>query len=111
MMMAGLFKGQDRRGEARVGVNLPAVALPSHSRCLVKDLSAGGCRLQLPQPSRLPDTVVVVLLQTGIAHQGSVRWRDPDQVGIKFERSADLRGIVPAVFVEAKALWLRESQD
>jgi hypothetical protein len=106
-MIAGLFRGQDRRRETRIGVNLPAVVLPGHHRCMVKDLSEGGCRLQLAQPSRLPDSLVVVLLDKGVAHQGVVRWRETDQVGLKFERSADLRGMVPSVFIEAKALWLR----
>jgi hypothetical protein len=107
--MAKLFKGAERRRETRKSVNLPALALPGNTRCTVRDLSDGGCCIHLAQPSRLPQTVIIVLLDRGAAYQCSIRWRADDQVGVRFDRAADLRGIVPSVFVEAKAAWIRES--
>lgn len=99
-------QARDRRREQRVPVDVEARALPGGYPCRILDLSPSGARIRMPA-GLLPATFVLVEWSTGRAHQAQVRWREGPELGVRFLRSCDLRGMVPRTFVDAKAMWMR----
>jgi hypothetical protein len=96
---------KDRRREVRVSADIDARLLPGGLVCRITDRSAGGARVRLVQPGVLPTACVLVEWPTGRAHEAQVMWRQGSEAGLRFTRSCDLRGMVPAIFVDAKRLW------
>lgn len=99
------WSAKDRRREAREAVDIEARILPGGLPCRVSDLSGSGARLRLGQIAVLPAACILIEWSTGRAHQAEVVWRQGHEAGVKLLRSCDLRGMVPAPFVAAKALW------
>ena len=95
---------KDRRREDRLLVDLDARVLPGGAPCRILDMSAGGARVRM-HTALLAPTCVLVEWRSGRAYEAQVMWRENGEAGLKFSRSCDLRGIVPAPFVAAKALW------
>lgn len=53
--------------------------------CVMADLSATGARLQVNQPTTLPDEFILLLSHTGqLRRKCSVTWRAETEVGVKF---------------------------
>ena len=98
-------RSEDRRREPRSLVDLPARVYPGAVACTVCDRSASGARLRFAHSVVLPQTIIVVLWQSGQAHEAQVVWREGAEAGLKFLRAADLKGMVPAAFAGVKAAW------
>lgn len=79
--------------------------LPRAIACTVCDRSASGARLRFAHSVVLPQTIIVVLWQSGQAHEAKVMWRQGHEAGLQFQRTADLKGMVPAAFAAVKAAW------
>ncbi|MGP0091451.1 MAG: PilZ domain-containing protein [Xanthobacteraceae bacterium] len=59
------------------GDNAPA------SACGILDISDGGARLRVRQPSRMPDKFTVLLLGA-VRRQCAVVWRSTCEIGVRF---------------------------
>jgi hypothetical protein len=85
------------------------VALTAEQRhgCVVSDVSDTGARIDVQDSKILPDYFVLMLTSTGAARRYCrVMWRQPTQVGVKFERSlaeAAQATLAPKTAADAKA--------
>jgi hypothetical protein len=52
--------------------------------CTVRDLSADGARLQVPQSVPLPDTFELRVIQRQMCERCTMVWRRGDEVGVHF---------------------------
>ena len=79
-----------KRKAARRRVNVAAAILtddggPMICQCTMADVSDGGARLMVEDPSRVPESFVLVLSRGARAHRKCiVRWRAPAAVGVQF---------------------------
>lgn len=86
--------GSDRRRAARTALTLPAVVKSIDGRvqlpCSVKDMSATGAGVVLPQSYRpkvaadIPDEVLLVLPLDRLGIYGMITWRDGFKFGVRF---------------------------
>lgn len=74
---------------------------------LIVDISAGGARIRVRGGHALPDDFVLADPHTFQAHRCTVAWRRDAEVGVRFLRSHNLRGVVPGALQPAKAFCLR----
>lgn len=75
---------------------------------MIQDISANGARLRLEKAEGVADSLIVVDLSDGVAYEGTVAWRKPPEIGVRFSRRHNLKGLVPAQLRTAKALWQHE---
>lgn len=52
--------------------------------CVVRDISAKGARLRVPDAGAVPQEFELLLKQTGECRPARVRWRNGVEVGISF---------------------------
>lgn len=104
---SGLPPAADRRALPRLATALRGKIFPGGVDCIIKDYNERGARIQATDG--LPDAegLILVVWSTGLAFEGQVRWRSGEEVGLRFSRSSDFRGRVPAVFWDAREEWLR----
>lgn len=83
----------ERRFEERSPCALPATIVLAGGReplaCIVRDLSETGARIEIADPTRLPDEFELLLPAVPGADQRfrvKVRWRDHNMVGAEFLR-------------------------
>lgn len=57
--------------------------------CTVKNLSAGGARLRLPNLLGLPNNFELQIKKYGVTYPCDVVWRGGDQMGVQFDRLPD----------------------
>jgi hypothetical protein len=105
MSMAAQSSTQERRVSIRVPVRLDARAFPGDRPCLVRDLSAQGARIQFDEPGGGPDSVVLVLWDSGQAFEAQAVWWLNDEIGVRFIRACELDNSVPTTFQDAKQAW------
>src|SRR5579875_1309507 len=99
----------DRRAHPRFATSRNArliFSLYPSLDCTIVDISQGGARVELRKRGHVPQQGVLVDLVSGMAHQVGVVWSKRDELGLKFQRSQPLGGLVPAEFQEAKRHWL-----
>ena len=53
--------------------------------CVVRDISATGARLRVPDAGAFPEQFELLLKQTGEYRPAFVRWRRKGEVGVSFE--------------------------
>ena len=81
-----------RRKSERRRVNLMAVILAEGDgtkicQCTMADVSQGGTRLMVEQPSLIPESFVLVLAHGARIHRKcKVRWRSETAIGVQFIR-------------------------
>ena len=75
-----------RRSEDRTRTLLPAQITGAGRviECVLKDVSAKGARLRVPDASAVPDRFELFLKQTGEFRPATVRWRRVTEVGVSF---------------------------
>jgi hypothetical protein len=66
--------------------------------CVVRDISAKGARLRVPDAGAVPEKFELLLKQTGEYRPAHVRWRRKTEVGVLFlpERRAFGRRVTPS---------------
>jgi hypothetical protein len=77
--------GRERRRHQRVPL-LHSATIRDGERvidCLIRDISASGARLDIPQPPALPETVVLDIAAAGLLG-GRIVWRREGQAGFEF---------------------------
>jgi hypothetical protein len=79
-------KRRAKRRTVRYGAWL-ALADGSLSECVLSDISESGARLVVDDSAVVPEKFVLVLSLNGAARRGcKVVWRNPQQVGVKFDQ-------------------------
>jgi hypothetical protein len=73
--------------------------------CLVRDLSALGARLKLPEGQAVPPEVFFLELRSGVAHQARVVWRRHPEIGLEFTASFPLDSANHPDLQVLKKLW------
>ena len=53
--------------------------------CVVRDISATGARLRVPDAAAVPEQFELLLKQTGEYRPAFVRWRRKGEIGVSFE--------------------------
>jgi hypothetical protein len=105
---------RDKRRHPRVLVNRPCrlvqpKAAPTAGT--IVDISAGGARVRLGRADALPQQLVLVDLTEGLAFEAEIAWRKDTEIGLKFLRRHDLKGLAPAHLLAAKTVWLRDREQ
>lgn len=102
-----LPQGADRRALPRLPTALRGKIFPGSADCIIKDYNERGARIQAPEGLPDDERLILVVWSTGLAFEGQIRWRSGGEVGLRFSRSSDFRGRVPALFWEARQEWLK----
>ena len=80
-----------RRKSLRKAVGLPASLTTTDglhiASCTVLDISDGGARLKLDEPTTVPDSLTLRLYGRAFRHC-AVRWRSGREVGVQFSRKS-----------------------
>lgn len=100
-------QGAERRALPRLPTALRGRIFPGGADCIIKDYNERGARIQAPDGLPDAERLILVVWSTGLAFEGHIRWRSGEEVGLRFSRSSDFRGRVPALFWEAREEWLR----
>jgi len=74
--------------------------------CVVRDITAEGARVQLPDGQAVPDKVYLVDLKTAIAYDAHVVWRRYPLVGLAFDHHYGLTDAATPHLRILKQLWL-----
>ena len=78
--------------------------------CVIRDMSSTGLRIQMLSSASPPESVQLVDLVSGFAHDAKVMWQKDREFGLKILRSHDLRGLATSSLQTAKRIWVA-SQD
>lgn len=107
--MTSFLNRDDRRAEPRRPVSHPGVVLADRQElaCVLVDVSPSGLRVRLARDTALPETVVVIDVHEGRAHEARIQWRKGRDAGLRRLTSAPLRGLVPQRLTFAREAWLR----
>jgi hypothetical protein len=97
----------ERRATPRLVCSLAAFVLPGPIMCSVVDRSDTGLRLRFQRELHGRTKLVVVLMGSGHAFAGDVRWRKDNEVGVLTTSRCDLNGLVPSGFAEARQVWTK----
>jgi hypothetical protein len=76
----------------------------------IVDVSVAGARIRLPGAGAPARRFVLLDLGAGVAHAAELVWHKGSDAGLKFSKSANLRGLVPAEFSAARQLWLSRNE-
>ena len=90
-----LFQGRLASGDANYTAN-----------CSIRDLTAGGARVSRFEPDSLSRKPVLIVVREGVAYWTRAVWADATNVGLAFERRADLDVNPPAEARPFRRLWL-----
>jgi hypothetical protein len=97
----------DRRGAPRVTTQRAGKVLCGVFAwdCIIRDVSNVGVRVQMLAGVSPPDTVQLVDLAAGLAHDVQIAWQKDREVGFKILQTHDLRGLTAASARTAKKIW------
>ncbi len=74
--------------------------------CVVRDITTGGAKIQLPEGQAVPDKVFLVDLKTAIAYDAHVAWRRYPLIGLAFEHQHGLHEADTPHLRILKQLWM-----
>ena len=78
----------DRRHDRRRSVRIASIVVGSASSaipCVILDISGGGARLHVHDPSEVPDDFQLVQTATQEEHACSAVWRSGNEMGVRFK--------------------------
>ncbi len=88
--------GKELRIHGRRRMRLPGkIVFGSRSfalDCTIRDLSASGARIAVPDPDHLPIQFVLIEPENFFAFDAKVEWRRSNLVGLSFEKAISLEG-------------------
>lgn len=108
-MLPTFRKHDDRRSETRRLVNASGlVSAPGlELGCAIIDISERGLRVRLSRNLALPERIMVIDMDEGLAREAKVVWRKGHEAGLQTLDRAPLRGLVPAKYALARDAWRR----
>jgi hypothetical protein len=84
---------RDKRTSKRRSVRYSAwltLADGALAECVLSDISETGARVVLQSAAAVPDVFILMLSANGSARRACrVVWRNPQQIGVKFDKNAD----------------------
>ena len=95
----------ERRNAVRTECFLDALVLPRRQTCIAVDRSSTGFKLKFHRPYDGQRKLVLVLTASGEAYSCDVMWVRDGEIGVLINAQADLRGMVPQAFAEARQAW------
>jgi len=88
-------KREAKHRSVRYGARL-ALADGTLHECVLSEISETGARITVRDAAAIPEKFVLVLSANGAARRNCcVVWRDPQQLGVKFEQSVGARAPAP----------------
>ena len=101
----------ERRAQTREAINAPARICygPNHelwADCIVRDISQGGAKIQLPSVYKIPPRFVLLHYKAKIAFEAVMKWRRGDVVGMSFEAHHDLTAGAEKHMAKVHEAWL-----
>ncbi len=78
--------------------------------CVVRDLSATGARIKVPEGQAVPEKVFLVELRAGIAYAARVVWKRHPLIGLAFTAQRDLRQADTPLLLFMKRLWIEHGE-
>jgi PilZ domain-containing protein len=103
----------DLRAFAREAVRRPAKVLAGMNGALdvtIVDFSVAGAKIKLPGNAAPARRFVLLDVGAGVAYAAELVWHKGSDAGLKFSKSANLRGLVPAEFSAARQFWLSRNE-
>jgi hypothetical protein len=107
MRQSAAVASKDRRAAERIPTSLRGKVFPGGIDCVVSDFTKLGARLRFEGAAPDGERMVMVVWSSGVAFEATVRWRQSDELGVKFGSSRDLRRPAPPELAEAQALWMK----
>ena len=87
--------GSERRRATRQDMRWKGLMLDTSGtilgRCMMVNVSATGAKLIVPEPTELPDNLVLILAKNGeVRRLCEVTWRREKSIGVRFSRPASV---------------------
>ena len=100
-------KAADLRAFPREQVNRRAKVLegPYSVDALIRNISAAGALVSFSGRVIASEDLVLVDVDTAMAHACKVAWRKGSECGVRFVKSQDLRGLVSGQFDVARRIY------
>ncbi len=73
--------------------------------CLVRDMSADGARIKIPEGQAVPPNLYLLELRSGVVHEARVAWRRLPEVGLEFVRTCSLTDLENPDLQTLRRLW------
>jgi hypothetical protein len=100
-------KRRDRRRRVLFGGKIVFDQAARSIDCTIRDVSETGAQVRLAGFELLPETVHLIELRRGLAHEAKVAWVRPPHVGLLFLKSHPLAEAAPGSQLELmRRLWL-----
>jgi len=88
--------GKEQRIYGRRRVKLPGKIVFGNGSfaldCTIRDLSASGARIAVPNPDELPEQFILIEPKNFFAFYVSVEWHRSNLVGLSFDKTISLEG-------------------
>ena len=78
--------------------------------CVVRNLSAIGARVKLPEGQAVPAQVYFLEMRSGVAYEARVAWKHHPEIGLEFTRQHVLAQASTADMLLLKRLWMETQQ-
>ena len=101
----------ERRREPRASVNAPARLLHGGklslwADCTIRDLSASGAKIELPEVHVAPPRFFLLHFEAGIVYEALLKWRRGNMAGMSFEAVHALETATDPRLEPAREQWL-----
>ena len=73
--------------------------------CVIRDLTPEGARVKLAGPSMISDPLVLVEVNSGLAHQCEISWKRFPEIGVRFMRTDDLGKTTDPELARLRQVW------
>jgi hypothetical protein len=100
-------KRRTRRSRVLLGGLVAYPDLSVSFRCAIRDRTAAGARLKLPDGMVVPERFWLIEVNEGLAHDTDPIWRRYPEVGVRFANPIDLRRAGEDLLQrQLRALWI-----
>jgi hypothetical protein len=101
----------ERRAEPRKSVNASARLfhgpnLALWADCTIRDLSASGAKVELPEVHVAPPRFVLLHFAAGVAYEAVLKWRRGNMAGMSFEAVHTLETTAEPRLAPVREQWL-----
>jgi len=101
----------ERRGEPRTNVNAPARLLHGQklalwADCTIRNLSASGAKIELPEVHVAPPRFILMHFEAGVAYEAVLKWRRGNMAGMSFEKVHALETTTEARLAPVREQWM-----
>ena len=101
----------ERRIEPRASVSAPArlfhgPKLSLWADCTIRNLSANGAKIELPEVHTAPPRFVLLNFAAGLAYEAILKWRRGNMAGMAFEATHTLETTTEPRLAPVREQWL-----